>query len=131
MPILTEPSADLTAAFSTNAVVLFMNGTKAAPKCGQSSLVSSILGYIGIDFHHIDVLADVELSRDVVAHSGRRCIPQLYLGGTLLGGHHDFTQMVLNGELGSLLQQNGIRFDPAILDFIRAALAQKIPLARA
>ena len=130
MAIVLEPCEDLWSALAGNAVVLFMNGTRAVPLCEQSALMSSVLGYIGVDFLSFDVFADARIGRKIATTSGCNSVPQLYLEGDLLGCQRPFAQSVVSGELGLLLREKDIRFDQATLDFIRAALAQRSPFAK-
>ena len=106
-----------------NNVVLFMKGTKAMPQCGFSSRVAGILNFMGIDYVDVNVLADPEVRQSIKDYSDWPTIPQLYVKGEFVGGCDIVTEMTLSGELDALFEQNGIAFDKAAADQIRAANA--------
>ena len=87
----------------SNRVVLFMKGEPRAPKCGFSAKAVGALSSLGIDFAHVDVLADPEIREGIKQYGDWPTIPQLYVGGDLVGGSDIIEQMVNSGELQSLL----------------------------
>ena len=101
-------------------VVLFMKGTKAMPQCGFSSKVAGVLNYIGVDYADVNVLADEGVRQGIKAYSDWPTIPQLYVKGEFVGGCDIVTEMTLSGELDELLEKNGVAFDKAAADAIRA-----------
>ena len=101
-------------------VVLFMKGTKAMPQCGFSSKVAGVLNYIGVDYADVNVLADEGVRQGIKAYSDWPTIPQLYVKGEFVGGCDIVTEMSLSGELDELLEKNGVAFDKAAADAIRA-----------
>jgi len=105
----------------SNDVVLFMKGTKAMPQCGFSSRVASVLNYMGVEFRDVNVLADPEIRQGIKDFSDWPTIPQLYVKGEFVGGCDIVTEMTLSGELDALLDKNGIAFDKAKAEEIRAA----------
>jgi len=107
----------------SNDVVLFMKGTKAMPQCGFSSRVASVLNYMGIEFQDVNVLADPEIRQGIKDFSDWPTIPQLYVKGEFVGGCDIVTEMTLSGELDALLEKNGISYDKAKAEEIRAANA--------
>ena len=50
-------------------------------------------------------------------------LPQLYVKGEFVGGCDIVTEMVMSGELDTLLADKGIAFDKDAADKIRAANA--------
>ena len=101
-------------------VVLFMKGTKAMPQCGFSSKVAGVLNYIGVEYADVNVLADEGVRQGIKAYSDWPTIPQLYVKGEFVGGCDIVTEMTLSGELDELLEKNGVAFDKAAADAIRA-----------
>ena len=84
---------------AANRVVLFMKGEPRAPQCGFSAKAVGALDALGIDYAHVDVLADPEI-REGIKHYGEwPTIPQLYIGGELVGGSDIIEQMANSGEL--------------------------------
>lgn len=104
-----------------NDVVLFMKGTKMVPQCGFSSRVAGVLNYIGVDFADVNVLADADIRQGIKDFSDWPTIPQLYVKGEFVGGCDIVTEMMLSGELDTLLESNGIAFDKAAADKVREA----------
>lgn len=126
-PALRERIA---AILASHRVVLFMKGTRAAPRCGFSAGAVGTLDGLLEAYHDIDVLADADLREGIKAYGNWPTIPQLYIGGELVGGSDIIQQLAGSGELHALL---GVaapdRTPPAITitapaaDAIRAALA--------
>ncbi|MCY7353744.1 MAG: Grx4 family monothiol glutaredoxin [Lysobacter sp.] len=84
-------------------VVLFMKGQPQAPQCGFSAKAIGALDALGVDYGHVDVLADADLREGIKAYGEWPTIPQLYVGGDLVGGSDIIEQMANSGELHGLL----------------------------
>ena len=84
-------------------VVLFMKGSPQAPQCGFSAKAVGILGGLVPEFGHVDVLADSEIREGIKLYGQWPTIPQLYVGGELLGGSDIIEQMLNSGELHEAL----------------------------
>jgi monothiol glutaredoxin len=106
-----------------NDVVLFMKGTKLMPQCGFSSRVAGVLNFMGVEFADVNVLADAEVRQGIKDYSDWPTIPQLYVKGEFVGGCDIVTEMMLSGELDTLLESSGVAFDKAAADKIREANA--------
>jgi monothiol glutaredoxin len=114
----------------THHVVLFMKGTRAAPRCGFSAGAVGTLDGLIERYHDVDVLSDPDLREGIKAYGNWPTIPQLYVGGELVGGSDIIQQLASTGELHAVL---GVaapdRTAPAITitepaaEAIRAALA--------
>ena len=70
-----------------NKVVLFMKGTKGVPQCGYSSVVSSLLSDMNVDFKCVNVLDDDDIRQGIKKYSNWPTIPQLYINQEFIGGH--------------------------------------------
>ena len=88
---------------ATHPVVLFMKGNPRAPQCGFSAKAIGALEAAGAAYTHVDVLSDSELREGIKAYSDWPTIPQLYIGGELVGGSDIILQMAASGELHSAL----------------------------
>jgi len=115
---------------SSNRVVLFMKGEPRAPQCGFSAKAVAALSSLDIDYAHVNVLADAEIREGIKAYGDWPTIPQLYIGGELVGGSDIIEQMANSGELHSLLglpapdrTPPSITITPAAVDMLREALA--------
>jgi monothiol glutaredoxin len=106
-----------------NDVVLFMKGTKMMPQCGFSSRVAGVLNYIGVEYTDVNVLADAEIRQGIKDYSDWPTIPQLYVKGEFIGGCDIVTEMMLSGELDTLLEAKGVSFDKSAADKVREANA--------
>lgn len=84
-------------------VVLFMKGTRQAPRCGFSAAVVEILGELVDDFHTVDVLADPEVRDGIKVYSDWPTIPQLFIKGELVGGADIAKELFASGELKRMI----------------------------
>jgi monothiol glutaredoxin len=83
-------------------VVLFMKGSPAAPRCGFSAKAIGILDGLLPTYHTVDVLEDPEIREGIKAYGNWPTIPQLYVGGELVGGSDIIESMLNSGELNTL-----------------------------
>lgn len=86
-----------------NRVVLFMKGQPGAPQCGFSAKASGVLEDLGVEYGHVNVLADQEIREGIKTFGNWPTIPQLYVDGELVGGSDIIEQMASSGELSQLL----------------------------
>ena len=86
-----------------NRIVLFMKGHPQAPQCGFSAKAAGALNALGVAYAHVDVLADPEIREGIKAYGEWPTIPQLYIGGELVGGSDIIEQMANSGELHGAL----------------------------
>jgi monothiol glutaredoxin len=90
-------------AISEHKVILFMKGTPDAPACGFSARTVAILQSLEAPFAAVDVLPDPRIRQELSALSDWPTIPQLFVGGELLGGCDIVTEMYESGELAQAL----------------------------
>ncbi len=95
--------ARIDALLSANPAVLFMKGSPQAPQCGFSAKAVAALDALGADYAHVDVLQDGEIREGIKAYGDWPTIPQLYIGGELVGGSDIILQMLNSGELHQAL----------------------------
>lgn len=107
----------------TNAVVLFMKGTKSMPQCGFSSRVAGVLNFMGVEFLDVNVLADDNIRQGIKDFSDWPTIPQLFVKGEFVGGCDIITEMTLSGELDQLFAAKGVTYDKEAAEKIREANA--------
>ena len=127
-----EPAtrARIQALLDSNRVVLFMKGNPQAPQCGFSAKAVGTLDDMGAEFAHVDVLSDPEIRDGIKLYGDWPTIPQLYVGGELLGGSDIIVQMAGSGELQRLLglpepdrTPPSIEVSTAALEMLRGAIA--------
>ncbi|MEL1263199.1 Grx4 family monothiol glutaredoxin [Pseudoxanthomonas putridarboris] len=114
----------------SNRVVLFMKGQPNMPQCGFSAKAVGALGALGVDYAHVNVLADQEIREGIKVYGDWPTIPQLYIDGELVGGSDIIEQMTNSGELASLLGLEApdrtppaITITPAAAEMLRNAVA--------
>ena len=96
-----------------------MKGTSTMPQCGFSSKVSSILNFINVSYHDINVLEDEEIRQGIKDFSDWPTIPQLYIDKEFIGGCDIIIEMTLSGELDKVLKENNIPFNSEASEKIR------------
>ena len=96
-------------AIAENPVILFMKGTPDAPACGFSARTVAILQTVGTQFAAVDILSDPRIRQELSAISNWPTIPQLFVGGELIGGCDIVTEMYESGELAQAL---GLEAEP-------------------
>ncbi len=103
MSLSPETRARIEQILGAHTVVLFMKGSPDAPQCGFSAKAAGILKGLAPGFGHVDVLADPEIREGIKVYGQWPTIPQLYVGGELLGGSDIIEQMLNSGELHQAL----------------------------
>lgn len=107
----------------SDAVVLFMKGTREMPQCGFSATVIQILDSLLDNYTTINVLADAEVRQGIKDFSDWPTIPQLYVKGEFLGGCDIVKDMYANGQLETALGVAAKPVEPPAMTVTAAALA--------
>eukprot|EP00238_Polyblepharides_amylifera_P007352 CAMPEP_0196585584 /NCGR_PEP_ID=MMETSP1081-20130531/51207_1 /TAXON_ID=36882 /ORGANISM="Pyramimonas amylifera, Strain CCMP720" /LENGTH=592 /DNA_ID=CAMNT_0041907181 /DNA_START=167 /DNA_END=1945 /DNA_ORIENTATION=- len=94
--------ADSTEADSSPRVIVF--STSSCPHCQRAK---GLLGSEGVIFQELDVGGRLTLLGKIKDNSGRRTVPQIYLGGKCIGGADELEALVAEGRLGSMLAGAG------------------------
>ena len=84
-------------------VMLFMKGTPDQPRCGFSARTVAMLDELGTDYAAMDILPHPLIREELSELSGWPTIPQLFIGGELVGGCDIVTEMFETGELAQAL----------------------------
>ena len=104
MSTLSTPVKDrIEKAISANPIMLFMNGTKAAPTCGFSAQVVKILEGYSASFETFNVSEDWDIRQGIKEYSDWPTIPQLYVNGKFVGGCDIVMELHRKGELAPIL----------------------------
>jgi len=85
-----------------HSVVLFMKGTRDAPRCGFSAATVGVLNELLPDYASVDVLADADIREGIKVYGNWPTIPQLYVKGELIGGADIVQSMYTSGQLQEL-----------------------------
>ena len=118
---MTDAKTQIQETITAHNVVLFMKGNKTMPQCGFSSRVASILTYMGIEFHDVNILASDEMRQGIKEFSDWPTTPQLYVKQEFVGGCDIVTEMTISGEMDQLLDDKGVTYDKDAANKIREA----------
>jgi monothiol glutaredoxin len=94
-------------AIAEHPTILFMKGTPDAPGCGFSARTVAALQSLDAPFAAVDVLPDPRIREELSAISNWPTIPQLFVGGELVGGCDIVLEMYESGELAQTLGVEG------------------------
>ena len=86
-------------------VALFMKGTPQFVMCGNSGRALEALREAGAPVTAVDILPDPSIRQELSALSGWPTIPQVFVGGELVGGADITQELAESGELAQLLEQ--------------------------
>ena len=77
----------------------------SSPFCGYCAAAKSLLSAKGVTFDEIDVLAEPDKRREMIELTGRRTVPQIFIGMKHIGGFDDLRALDQRGELDPLLAE--------------------------
>jgi len=86
-------------------VALFMKGTPQFVMCGNSDRALRALRDAGAPVTAVDILLDPAIRQELSAVSGWPTIPQLFVGGELMGGADIAEELAASGELTRVLEE--------------------------
>jgi monothiol glutaredoxin len=86
-------------------VALFMKGTPQFVMCGNSDRALRALRDAGAPVSAVDILLDPAIRQELSAISGWPTIPQLFVGGELIGGADIAEELAASGELTRVLEE--------------------------
>ena len=93
-------------------VALFMKGTPQLVMCGNSSRALEALRALGAPVTAVNILPDPEIRQELSTISGWPTIPQVFVGGELVGGADICEELLASGELREKL--HGVLGDEAL-----------------
>jgi monothiol glutaredoxin len=85
-------------------VALFMKGTPQMVMCGNSMRALEALRRAGAPVSAVDILPDPAIRQELSAQSGWPTIPQVFVGGELIGGADIVEELEASGELERTLE---------------------------
>lgn len=74
--------------------------------CGYCAAARALLEKKGVVFEEIDVTMSPQRRREMMDRSGRRTVPQIFIGETHVGGFDDMAALEAQGELDALLARD-------------------------
>jgi monothiol glutaredoxin len=86
-------------------VAIFMKGTPSFVMCGNSDRALQALRRTGASVTAVDVLPDPQIRQELSAISGWPTIPQVFVGGELVGGADIVEELEQSGELERVLRE--------------------------
>jgi monothiol glutaredoxin len=86
-------------------VVAFIKGTHEQCMCGNSERALQALRSVGASFTAVDVLPDPTIRQELSAISSWPTIPQVFVGGELIGGADIVQELAATGELEAKLNE--------------------------
>lgn len=72
--------------------------------CPYCQRAAGLLTSKNLDFTQIDVDDDPTFRQEMIARSGRRTVPQIFIGDSHIGGCDDLFALGESGELDRLIQ---------------------------
>ena len=85
-------------------VALFMKGTPQFAMCGNSDRALRALREAGAPVTAVDILPDPAIRQELSTLSGWPTIPQVFVGGELVGGADIVQELAESGELTGILE---------------------------
>lgn len=73
--------------------------------CPYCQMAKQLLTAKGVLFTEIRVDQDPTVKEEMIAKSGRRTVPQIFIHGKPIGGYDDMAALEKQGSLDALLQQ--------------------------
>ncbi len=86
-------------------VALFMKGTPQFVMCGNSDRALRALREAGAPVTAVDILPDPAIRQELAELSGWPTIPQVFVGGELIGGADIAQELAESGELTRILEE--------------------------
>ena len=77
----------------------------SSPFCGYCAAAKRLLMNKGADFIEINLLTNPERRQEMIELSGRRSVPQIFVGGQHIGGYTELSALDASGELDTLLAE--------------------------
>jgi monothiol glutaredoxin len=102
---MTEVGERIKQVIGDEPVVLFMKGTPQFVMCGNSGRALEALRAQGAPVTTVDVLPDPSIRQELSEVSGWPTIPQVFVGGELVGGADITQELAESGELKRLLEE--------------------------
>ncbi len=78
------------------------------PVCPYCTAAKALLRNRQAAFTEIDVSGQQDLREEMIRRSGRRTVPQIFIGETHVGGYDDLAALDGAGRLDALLQENRV-----------------------
>jgi glutaredoxin 3 len=74
------------------------------PICPYCARAKALLTSKGVEFEEVDVYMDAAARKEMMERSGRRTVPQIFIGDRHIGGCDDLHDLDAEGGLDPLLK---------------------------
>ncbi|GAA0578718.1 glutaredoxin 3 [Rhizomicrobium electricum] len=74
------------------------------PICPYCARAKALLTRKGVEFEEVDVYMDAAARKEMMDKSGRRTVPQIFIGDRHIGGCDDLHELDAEGGLDPLLK---------------------------
>jgi len=102
---MTDMHEQIKGIIETEDVALFMKGTLQFVMCGNSHRALEALRRAGAPVTAVDILPDPRIREELSSLSGWPTIPQVFVGGELVGGADIVEELEASGELEQTLRE--------------------------
>jgi monothiol glutaredoxin len=102
---MTELRDRIQTIVSDEPVALFMKGTPGLIMCGNSDRALRALRGAGAPVTAVNILPDPRIRQELSDISGWPTIPQVFIGGELVGGADIIEELASSGELEQKLRE--------------------------
>jgi monothiol glutaredoxin len=102
---MSELSDRIQQTIDAEPVVAFIKGTHEQCMCGNSERALHALRSVGASFTAVDVLPDPAIRQELSALSSWPTIPQVFVGGALIGGADIVQELAASGQLAAKLDE--------------------------
>ena len=77
----------------------------SSPLCGYCAAAKRLLMNKDADFIEINILGSPKRRQEMIELSGRRSVPQIFVGGQHIGGYTELSALDATGELDTMLAE--------------------------
>ncbi len=102
---MTELRDRIQTVVSDEPVALFMKGTPGLIMCGNSDRALRALRGAGAPVTAVNILPDPRIRQELSDISGWPTVPQVFIGGELVGGADIVEELAASGELEQKLEE--------------------------
>jgi monothiol glutaredoxin len=102
---MTELRDRIQTVVSDEPVALFMKGTPGLIMCGNSDRALRALRSAGAPVTAVNILPDPRIRQELSDISGWPTVPQIFIGGELVGGADIVEELASSGELEQKLEE--------------------------
>jgi monothiol glutaredoxin len=102
---MSDLSGNIKQVIDGEPVALFMKGTPEMAMCGNSMRALEALRRAGAPVTAVNILPDPAIREELSAQSGWPTIPQIFVGGELIGGADIVEELEASGDLERTLEE--------------------------